>query len=196
MSSSTALPQGKITQIANFLQHDSILKKFKFPRVHLPNVVGYKHKHYEEIGQKIASKKIRVYVAEGKIPGAKAFYNLKSNCLYLTPATEGLSTPQQWSTIAHEATHMIQDLKKWRMTLQEMEADAHFAQALFLHYKNSFLEGGAMQSFNTAAKHFANGDKRDFKKKCHSMLAEAGSKYHGREGYEDMYIKERRDGID
>lgn len=195
MSSSTALPQEKITQIANFLQHDGTLKKFKFPRLHLPNVVGYKPKHYEEIGQKIANKKIGVFFAEGNIPGAKAFYNVKSNCLYLTSATKALNTPEHWSTIAHEATHMIQDLKKWRMTMQEMEADAHFAQALFLHYKKSFLSGGTMQSFNTAAKHYANGDKGDFKKKCQSMIAEAGAKYHGKSGYDDMYIKKRQDGI-
>jgi len=195
MVSDTALPPEKITQIANFLQHDCTLKKFKFPRLHLPNVFGYKPKHYEEIGQKIANKKIGVYVAEGNIPGAKAFYNVKSNRLYLTSATKSLSTPEQWSTIAHEATHIIQDMRKWRMTMQEMEADAHFAQALFLHYKKSFLSGGTMQTFNIAAQYFADGKMRDFKKKCQSMIAEAGAKYHGKRGYDDMYIKKRQDGI-
>lgn len=195
MSSGTALPQEKINQIAYFLQHGGILKKFNFPRLHLPNVAGYKPKYYEEIGQKIANKKIGVYVAEGAIAGAKAFYNVDSNCLYLTSATKALNTPEHWSTIAHEATHMIQDLKKWKMSMQEMEADAHFAQALFLHYKNSFLSGGTMQTFNIAAKYFAEGDKKEFKKKCQSMIAEAGAKYHGKKGYDDLYIKKRQNGI-
>ncbi|MEW4564593.1 hypothetical protein AB1K70_18780 [Bremerella sp. JC770] len=195
MSSKTALPQQKINQIASFLQHEGFLKKFNFPRLHLPNVGGYKPKYYEEIGQKIASKKIGVFVAEGAIAGAKAFYKVDSNCLYLTSATKSLNTPEQWSTIAHEATHMIQDLKKWRMTLQEMEADAHFAQALFLHYKNSILNSGTMHSFNMAAKYFAEGNKKEFKKKCPSMLADVGRKYQGKKGYEDMYTKERQNGI-
>ena len=171
------------------------MKKFDFPRLHLPNWPGYKPKYYEQIGQKIASGKIGVFVAEGSIPGAKAFYNVDSNCLYLTSATKNLNTPEHWSTIAHEATHMIQDMKKWRMTMQEMEADAHFAQALFLYYKNSFLSGGTMQSFNIAAKYFAEGKKGDFKKQCQSMIAEAGAKYHGKKGYDNLYIKKRQNGI-
>ncbi|QDU75557.1 hypothetical protein Pan97_25900 [Bremerella volcania] len=195
MSSATELEQKKIDQIAHFLQHGGIVKKFNFPRLYLPNLPGYKPKYYEEIGQMIASKRIRVYEGNGEIPGAKAFYKMGSNCLYLTSETKPLNTPDHWSTIAHEATHMIQDMKKWRMTMQEMEADAHFAQALFLHYKNGFLSGGLMQTFTSAAKDFAAGNMREFKKKCQAMLGEAGNKYYGKKGYEKLYIKERQDGI-
>lgn len=192
---STPAPAKSIQQISHFLQTGPILQNFNFPRLYLPNVFGYKPRDYAEIGMLIGQGKIPVVLNEGKIEGAAAFYQLKANRLNLTSATAPLNTPEHWATIVHEATHAIQDMKKWRMTLAEMEADAHFAQALFLHYKGSRLNTGYMQSFPQAAKDFASGNMRDFKKRATTMIAEAGKKYNGAAGYEDLFIKSRNDGI-
>jgi hypothetical protein len=195
MSKSQAALQESINYISYFLQHGSILQNFKFPRLHMPSVAGYNPEHYAEIGRKIDSGKIPVLLAESAVDGAKAFYELGSNCLNLTKATAPLNTPEHWGTIVHEATHMIQDMKKWRISLAEMEADAHFAQALFLYYKGVSFSSGYMPSFESAAKAFASGDKKEFKKKCPTMIAEAGMKYFGKKGYEDPYVKNKMDGI-
>ncbi len=194
MSSSRCVSSESIKSIAGFLQKGQILKNFKFPRLHLPLAAGYKPELYAEIGRKIYRGDIKVVLAEGNIDGAKAFYDLKQNRLNLTNATKALNTPAHWSTVVHEATHMIQDMKKWRMTLAEMEADAHFAQALFLYYKGSSLSTGYMPSFDQAAKAFASDNKREFRRKCSSMLREVGQKYNGKSGYEDLFIKQRLDG--
>jgi hypothetical protein len=195
MSTATPAPAKSIQQIAHFLQTGPILQNFIFPRMYLPNVAAYKPRDYAEIGALIAKGSIPVVLNEGTIAGAAAFYQLKANRLNLTKATAPLNTPEHWATIVHEATHAIQDKKKWRMTLAEMEADAHFAQALFLHYKGSHLNSGYMPSFALAAKDFANGDMRDFKKRTGAMIAEAGSKYNGKPGYDKLFIKSRNDGI-
>lgn len=195
MSTASAAPAKSIQQIAHFLRTGSILQNFSFPRLFLPNLPGYKPRDYAEIGALIAQRTIPVVLNEGAIKGAAAFYQLGANCLNLTAATAPLNMPEHWATIVHEATHAIQDLKKWRMTLAEMEADAHFAQALFLHYKGSYLSSGYMPSFTLAAKDFANGDTKEFKKRANAMIAEAGSKYNGKQGYDKLYIKFRNDGI-
>jgi hypothetical protein len=195
MSTATPAPAKSIDQIAHFLQTGSILKNFTFPRLFLPNIAGYKPSHYAEIGALIAQGKIPVVLKEGAIAGAAAFYELEANRLCLTKVTEPLNTPEHWSTIVHEATHAIQDKKKWKMTLAEMEADAHFAQALFLHYKGGHLSSGYMQSFGLAAKDFAKGDMREFKKRATAMIADVGVKYKDEKGYEKLFNKRKNDGI-
>lgn len=193
--SATPAPAKSIERIATFLQTGPILQNFNFPRLYLPNVAGYKPHHYAEIGALIADGTIPVVLSGGAIAGAAAFYELGANRLNLTPATSPLNTPEHWATIVHEATHAIQDKKRWRMTLAEMEADAHFAQALFLHYKGSAFSTGYMPSFAPAAAEFASGDVRAFKKRATTMIFEVGSKYDGKTGYEDLHIKFRNDGI-
>lgn len=187
-------PDSTVQCIAKVLQTGGILKHFDFPRIQYPNLPGYKPEMYAEIGRRISSGQIPIYLREGNIDGAKAFYNLTANELNLTSATRPLNTPQHWGTIVHEATHMIQDMKKWRMTKQEMEADAHFAQALFLHYKGSHLESGLLSAFGQAARYFASGDKKEYKKKFLLMLSQVGSKYRDKPGYDDLYMKQRWDG--
>jgi hypothetical protein len=193
--SATPAPAESIQWIVHFLRTGSILQNFTFPRLYLPNLPGYKPGDYADIGDLISEGKIPVKLSEGKIKGALAFYQLEANCLNLTSTTAPLNRPEHWSTIVHEATHMIQDKKKWRMTQGEMEADAHFAQALFLHYKGSQLSTGYMPSFGEAATYFASGNTRDFKKLATKMIFEAGVKYDGKEGYDNLYIKTRQDGI-
>lgn len=190
----TRAPDHTVKCIANFLQTGGYLQNFKFPRIKYPNWPGYNPELYAEIGRRIGSGRIPIFLREGNIEGAKAFYNLTGNELNLTSATKPLNRPSHWGTIVHEATHMIQDMKNWRMTKQEMEADAHFAQALFLHYKGTQLESGLLQAFNMAARHFANGDKKEYKKKFSLMLSQAGAKYHGKAGYDDLYINKRWGG--
>jgi hypothetical protein len=187
-------PQKSIDNISYFLQHGGILKNFNFPRLSSPSINVYKTQHYAKVGCMIASGKIEVVLGEAPFKGAKAFYEIKGRPrLTLTSATEALNTPAHWSTIAHEATHMIQDMKKWNISIHEMEADAHFAQALFLYYKGAPASGDEMREFVEAAKAFANHDKRKFKSKCDIMLKVAGEKYKAK--FENVAIREKRNGI-
>lgn len=196
MATKEVAPRALADSISVFLQHGSILKNFKFPRLYMPNIAiaGYKPEYYADIGRKIACGDIKVFLGEGMIQGGLAMYNFDENSLTLTKATGPLKTPKQWSTIVHEATHMIQDMKKWRMTKIEMEADAHFSEALFLCYKGIRLSNGYMPSFDIAARAFSSGDMKSFKKECLSMIAEVGNKYSGVLGYDDMLYKKKLDG--
>lgn len=196
MAATQTAPKKSIDYISTFLQTGGILKKFTFPRIHLPNIAGYKPEYYADIGRRIAKGEIEVVLAQGSIEGAKAFYEIDGTPrLNLTEATRDLNTPEHWSTIVHEATHMIQDMKRWRMTLQEMEADAHFAQALFLYYKNVKSSSSYMFEFERAAKAFAENELKEFRSRCAKMKAAISNKYDGENGYEDLYEKRRMNGI-
>jgi hypothetical protein len=184
-----------VKKIAYFLQTGPILDHFEFPRLHLPNLRGYKPEYYRTIGGLIRAGTVPVYIDEGAIEGATGFYELGANRLNLTASTAKLNTPEHWSSVVHEATHMIQDWKKWRMSLAEMEADAHFAQALFMHYKGASFGGGLLYVFATAAKTFASGDKKGFKRKIGEMCLRVNEKYRDKKGYENMHKKTRQDGI-
>jgi hypothetical protein len=187
-------PQKSIDNISYFLQHGGILKNFRFPKISAPAINVYRPEFYAEMGCKIASVAIEVVLGEGKVAGAKAFYNKDGTPrLTLTKATEALNTPAHWSTIAHEATHMIQDWKKWRMSLLEMEVDAHFAQALFLHYKGAAASSDDMNYFMEAAVAFAANDKRKFKSLCNPMFQAASAKY--KNVYEKLAIPQKLNGI-
>ena len=184
-----------VSMIADFLQTGPILNHFTFPRLHLPKIAGYRPGDYRAMGALIRAGTVPVFIDEGAIKGATAFYQIDTNRLYLTESTAKLNTPEHWSTVVHEATHMIQDRKKWRVSLQEMEADAHFAQALFMHYKNASFGGGLLPVFATAAAAFASGNKKLFKNKIAEMNLRVSEKYHYTPGYEHMYTKTRLDGI-
>jgi hypothetical protein len=184
-----------VDKIAKFLETGPILDHFEFPRLHFPNIAGYKPEHYRRMGALIREGTLPVFIDEGAIPGATAFYQAQANRLNLTPDTAPLNTLEHWSTVVHEATHMIQDWKKWRITLSEMEADAHFAQALFMHYKGASFGGGLLLVFASAAKAFAAGDKKEFKKLIGEMYQRVNEKYQYKSGYENMFTKIKQDGI-
>lgn len=63
------------------------------------------------------------------------------------------------SIIVHEATHMIQDFKKLKITRQEMEMDAHFAQSLYrvkTKCKTDKANSNALMYFDPAAENHVN----------------------------------------
>lgn len=75
----------------------------------------------------------------------------------------------------------------------EMEVDAHFAQALFLHYKGAAATSEDRKKFIEAAEAFASNDKRKFKILCSLMFQAASAKY--KNIYEKLAIPQRLNGI-
>ncbi len=184
-----------VRKIADFLQNGPILNHFAFPRLHYPNVAGYKPEHYRIMGGLIRAGTVPVLIDESAPEGAVAAYQPESNRLLLTKTTAKLNTPEHWGTMTHEATHMIQDWKKWKVSLKEMEVDAHFAQALFMHYKGASFGGALLAKFATAAKAYASGDKKTFKNLIPKLELAVHEKYQNKKGYENMLKREKRDGI-
>lgn len=184
-----------VDKIAGFLETGPILNHFAFPRLHFPNINGYSPGDYRTMGALIRAGTVPVFIDEGAIKDATAFYQPKTNRLNLTKGTASLNTPEHWSTVVHEATHMIQDWKKWKISLREMEADAHFAQALFMHYKGASFGGGLLHVFASAAQAFASGNKKGFKNRIDEMNLRVSEKYRYKPGYENMFTKSRLDGI-
>jgi hypothetical protein len=186
-----------VSKIAGFLLSGPILDRFEFPRLHFPNLPGYKPKYYREMGELIKAGTVPVSIDENAPKDALAYYEVEGGGhFYLTKQVAKLNTPKDWSAVVHETTHMIQDWKKWRITMSEVEADAHFAQALFMHFKGASLDsGGLLGVYDAAAKAFASGDKKEFKKLIGRMYLSVNEKYQDKPGYEDMHKKERQDGI-
>jgi len=184
-----------VAVIAEFLMTGPILDHFEFPRLHYPNVAGYKPEYYRKIGLLIKEGTVPVFVDEDAPKNAAAYYQPKANRLCLAAGTAKLGTAERWSTVVHEATHVIQDWKKWRVSLSEMEADAHFAQALFMHYKGAAFGGDFLTVYAAAARAYASGDKKEYKKLIGEMYLRVNEKYKDKEGYENMLKKTRADGI-
>jgi hypothetical protein len=184
-----------VAVIAEFLMTGPILDHFEFPRLHYPNIPGYKPEYYRKMGLLIKEGTVPVYVDEDAPKNAAAYYQQKGNRLYLAKETAKLGTAERWSTVVHETTHIIQDWKKWKLSLAEIEADAHFAQALFMHYKGAAFGGDFLTVYAAAAKAYASGDKKEYKKLIGEMYLRVNEKYKDKDGYENMQKKTRTDGI-
>ena len=102
--------------------------------------------------------------------------------------------------LVHEATHMIQDTKKLKISMFEMEMDAHFAQALYLvktKQKHLFYKRAVqLMAFKAPAEDYANNSKHltswAFRKQKQIMKSELCKAYYG---YKDFDKAVRLDGL-
>ena len=117
-----------------FLESDQFVKKLEFPCItHLARRNWfYRPSDYYTVAQCIGVGKVQVY--EDAETDNAAYFNLsdgKTGDFFLLAPHVAQNIHQWMSSLVHEATHMIQDYKKMKLTLQEMETDTHFAQALY-----------------------------------------------------------------
>lgn len=111
--------------------------EFKFPRLNLHSFIefGYKSEYYIKIADFILSRKINLWIIdkEEKV-GFLGLYHNTNNFLFTAKVIQ--SPWHHLDTIIHEATHAIQDWKRWKQSDLEREMDGHFAAAYFMVLKN------------------------------------------------------------
>lgn len=180
---------------------------FKFPRMRFPKLtgLGYKSDDYIQIAKFILSKDINVWVTdESENVSFLGVYHNSNNFLFVP---EVLNSPgQHLGTIVHEATHAIQDWKKWKQSDLEREVDGHFAGAYFMVLKNKshLLDSSRYKEYVNLAKLIDDRGKYfnsfDFSRKVndlHTNLAkDYGWKYRNdAEKLNDFQKRGRWDGI-
>jgi hypothetical protein len=135
--------------MARYLRSDGVVKNLRFPRLRFPLLrsYGYSPSDYHWIADHIGPGKIEVYETRRDELFRGKYVSLgELNFFVLTPSVT-IAPLASMDTIVHEATHAIQDWKKMRASLQDMELDAHFAAALY------FVQSG--KDASAAALHLA-----------------------------------------
>lgn len=130
-------PFGK--ELANLINNAPHLNELAFPRLQLPALkkCGYAPDDYRTIASLIGPNRIEVYeTREFDMPFLGKYYSYASLTAFIVTPSLRVAPGLCMSTIIHETTHAIQDWKKWRMSEQDTEVDAHFAEALYLILNN------------------------------------------------------------
>ena len=194
--------------VANKLISGEKINEMNFPRLRMPRLkgMGYFYDDYKTIGNLITEKKIRIYEpkASEKI-NFNGVYQWKKNYFVFSPNLIG--SPETYlGTIIHEATHAIQDYRKWRENTRDREVDAHFAAALYMVKvkKEQFLKAAKYYDYINLAK-LVLGDEKfyktlDFGKKVGKLQQKISMEYNYQwkddiEKIEQFQKKERWDGI-
>jgi hypothetical protein len=141
--------------VANKLLSEQKISELNFPRLRMPLLkgLGYSSGDYQSIANYLLSKDIKVYeTKKTEEVNFRGVYNSKN---YFVFSPELTASPEIYiGTIVHEATHAIQDLKKWRESSRDREVDAHFATALFmvLSRKEHLLKASRYNGYINLAK--------------------------------------------
>lgn len=189
-------------RIRTFLQNDPVAKSIEFPCLsHLlrRNWV-YRPSDYYTVSELFGVGKVQIYIDPEVDAGSyfNAADGKTGDFLLLAPTVA--NNLQQWlSVVVHECTHMVQDYKKMRLTRQEFEMDAHFAQALYRvrsANKADKAAGEALTYFDIAAKEYDDDPdylpSMAFRKYRHKLRSCLNSGY----GHAEDYTKKKRlDGV-
>ena len=194
--------------VANLLKTDPTVAKMNFPRLRFPRLLslGYAASDYQKIAQLIADKTIRVYETdEGENIDFLGVYQNTNQFVFARKLT---SSPEvNLGTIIHEATHAVQDLKRWRESDRDREVDAHFAAALFMVLKGqeNFLTATKYGGYKNLAKSVVKDNPGyyktfEFSRKVEELKKtineEYGWKYRDDPAkLEDFHRRQRWDGI-
>lgn len=134
MASLTDVTNSVGEQIKKFLQSDTVVQGLDFPCLsrRLKMNWAYTGQDYFEVAKLISPTKVGVYTSP-KVETAQYFNkgDGKTGDFFVLNPSVANSISQYWSVVVHEATHMIQDYKKMKVSRQEMEMEAHFAQGLY-----------------------------------------------------------------
>ena len=120
-------------KIATFLQQNKVVSTLNFPSL-ARLVYAYHPYHYRRAGKIIAGGGIEIYHTSED--GGAAYETLAESSFTFGAAVN------DWNrngAVVHEATHMVQDMRKLKLSEVEMELDAYFAQALY-HVRDRSVE--------------------------------------------------------
>ena len=194
-------------RVADKLLTEQQIANMNFPRLRMPlfRGLGYSAEDYRKIANFIYEKEIRVYEAkESEDLNFLGVYNTLNYFVFSPKLTGALDT--YIGTIVHEATHAIQDLKRWRESNADREVDAHFATALFmvLSDREQLLQASRYKDFIDLAK-IIKGDsdyykKFEFRKKVRDLQNKITTEYNWQwkdniDEITKFQKKERWDGI-
>ena len=186
-------------KIANFLQKNKIVSTLEFPSLSRL-IYAYHPCHYREAGKIIAEGKIEIYrsnkdgLAEYKITGDSAIV-----------IGNDVDDDNRNGVVVHEVTHMIQDMRRLRLSILEMELDAYFAEALY------YVRRGMVEAFRDnkpmmigiqmakIAENFEDDERylrtKDFRKRRGDVGKEILDEYYYRHGRTDVGKRFRNDGL-
>ena len=186
-------------KISNFLQKNKIVSTLSFPSISRL-IYAYHSSHYREAGKIIAEGKIEIYrsnksgLAQYKITGDSAII-----------IGNDVDDDNRNGVVVHEVTHMIQDMRKLKLSILEMELDAYFAEALY------YVRRGMVEAFEDnkpmmigihmarIAQNFEDDERylktRDFRKRRGEISKEILNEYYYRHGRTDLGKRFRNDGL-
>jgi hypothetical protein len=121
-------------KISGFLTSDVHVASLKFPPLRRTNVGNkrYLPSDYLAVGLNIGRNKVEVYETREDYKWHAMYFNSsQADAILLTPKVTACLT-KFLDVIVHEATHMVQDYKRERISMLEQEVDGKFAQALYL----------------------------------------------------------------
>lgn len=130
-------------KISGFLTSDVHVATLKFPPLRRTNVANkrYLPSDYLAVGLNIGRKKVEVYETKVDYKWHASYFNSEqADAILLTPKVTACLS-KFLDVIVHEATHMVQDYKRERISMLEQEVDAKFAQALYLLRSGRSLSG-------------------------------------------------------
>lgn len=120
--------------IRKLLESDPAVKSLTFPCLSRTTNRQYEYRpsDYFTVAGLIRSGKVDIYETETVDAGAYGNRTTgRKEDLFLFTQKVVDNVESYLSVIVHEATHMIQDYKRLKVSRMEMELDAHFAQALY-----------------------------------------------------------------
>lgn len=186
-------------RLVSFLQGDPIVKGLEFPSVNrvLWGKWRYRPSDYSAVAPSIGPGKVQVY--EDPTSDDPAYFNAPTGDFFILPVGYTDKLDLNLDVMVHEATHMVQDSKRLRLTKLEAEMDAHFAQALYRVRSGKTFSLPALQliPFIIAAKEFAadakymlGGEFCRLRETMRSAIIEAYMHKH-----DDLTVKKRLDGV-
>ena len=203
-------------KIGTFLTTNSVVSTLDFPSM-TRWVRAYHPCDYRRVGRIMGGGKIEVFLYEGNDESndsgsANAAYfessrtGEKEDYWVINTTNVGGNVLNRRDLIVHEATHMIQDMKRLKQSVIEAEMDAYFAQALYHIRSKSEAAIDYDEAFLRAARAYEADNKvlraKSFEKlrsECWNYaywVASSRAKYgYGTKNLDKLKERSRRDGI-
>ena len=186
-------------KISNFLQKNKTVSTLDFPSLSRL-IYAYHPSHYRDAGKVIGEGQVEIYrsnksgLAEYRIEGDSAII-----------IHDDVDDDNRNGVVVHEVTHMIQDMRRLRLSILEMELDAYFAEALY------YARVGDLEAFKdnkpmligihmaTIAENFEDDKKylrtKDFRKNRGKVGKAITDEYYYRHGKTGLGKRFRNDGL-
>lgn len=186
-------------KIACFLKKNSIVSTLQFPSLSRL-IYAYQPSDYRDAGTIIGQKKVEIYrtnkdeLAHYRIEGESALF-----------IGNNVDDDNRNGVVVHEVTHMVQDMRRMRLSILEMELDAYFAEALY------YVRRGMTEEFKTSkpmmigifmariAENYEEDKKylktKDFRKSRGEVGREVINEYYHRHGVTTVGKRFRNDGL-
>ena len=160
-------------KIANFLQDNQVVSSLDFPSL-ARLIYAYHPCHYRSAGREIGKLKIEIYHSDED--GGAAYETAAESSFTFGDA---VNDTNRNGAVVHEVTHMIQDMRKLKLSEVEMELDAYFAQALY------HVRDGSLAVFKRTVPGFVG-----------EPMAEIAGKFEDKRSYMlTRDFRDRRDGV-